>query len=214
LEEIDLLIFDLDGTLIDSTRDIANAVNYTLQQLGEPTLTEEEIRQNVGDGVLRLLKRCLLESHQDRIEEAVDLFRGRYGEHLIDDTRLYPGVSGVLEHFSAKKKTVLTNKPERYVGPILEGLGVLHQIDYIIGGDGKTVPKPSAEPVTMMLQRFGVEEGRAVMVGDSVVDIETGRLGNILTCAFTSGYRSKEELEQAGPDYMIDDMVQLKDIFC
>ncbi len=213
MKEIDLLIFDLDGTLIDSTRDIANAVNYTLVQLGEPALTDHVIQQNVGDGVLKLLKRCLLKNHQDRIEEAVTLFRSRYGEHLVDDTKLYPGVVEVLEHFSAKKKTVLTNKPERYVEPILKGLGVDHQIDYVIGGDGKTVPKPSAEPVRTMLQHFGVEEGRAVMVGDSAVDIETGRLGGILTCAFTSGYRPREELEQAGPDFMIEKMVQLKELF-
>jgi phosphoglycolate phosphatase len=214
LKEIDLLIFDLDGTLNDSTREIAKAVKYTHEQLDEPTLTEGEIRQNVGDGVLTLLKRCLLENHQERIEEAVAIFRNRYGEHLVDETKLYPGVVDVFEHFSSKKKTVLTNKPERYVGPILKGLGVRHHIDDVIGGDGKTVPKPSAMPVRIMLERFDVGKGRAVMVGDSGVDIETGRLGGILTCAFTSGYRPEEELKEAGPDFMIEKMVQLKDLFC
>lgn len=214
MKNIDLFIFDLDGTLIDSTQDIANAVNYTLDYLGEPLLTQSIIQKNVGDGVLHLLKRCLLENHQDRVEEAVTTFRRRYGEHLLDHTTLYPGVKKVLGHFKEKKKAILTNKPERYIQPILNGLGIRHQIDYAIGGDGKTVPKPAAEPVQRMLQQYGIEKGRAVMVGDSDVDIETGKLGDILTCAFTGGYRPRSELEEARPDFMIDKIEELKDLFC
>ncbi len=211
---IDLFIFDLDGTLINSTADIARAVNHTLRHLGEAELSEEVIRQNVGDGVLQLLRKCLLDRHQDRIDEAVTLFRSYYGAHLTDHTTLYPGVREILSHFSGKNKAVLTNKPERFVRPILEGLGIGDQINFCIGGDGKSVPKPAAEPVLKILERFGVEKGRAVMVGDSAVDIETGKLGGILTCAFTGGYRSREELDAAKPDYMIDRMADLKSIFC
>jgi phosphoglycolate phosphatase len=213
VKKIDLFIFDFDGTLIDTTQDIAASVNATLAQLGEPQLTEEEIQSNVGDGVLKLLKRCLMASHQDRIEEAVRLFRDHYGSHLVVHTVLYPGVREILEHFSSKKMAILTNKPERYIAPILERLGIQERFECAIGGDGSSVPKPSREPVREILKHCGVDEGRVVMVGDSRVDVETGKLGDVLTCAFTGGYRSREELEEARPDYIIDRMDQLKDLF-
>lgn len=214
MKEIDLIIFDFDGTLIDSTEDIANAVNFTLNKLDEPQLSRKVIESNVGDGVLKLLKRCLIENHQRSIEEAVHIFRRYYGEHLVVHTVLYSGAEEVLKHFSGKKKAILTNKPERFVAPILEGLGMKEHFDYVIGGDGKTVPKPSKEAVDEILEHFEIREERAVMVGDSPVDIETGKLAEILTCAFTGGYRSREELEAAGPDYMIDRLEQLKELFC
>lgn len=214
MKEMDLFLFDLDGTLIDSTQDIANAVNFTLERLGEPQLTETMILQNVGDGVLHLLRKSIVENHQHRVEEAVSIFRSRYGEHLLDHTKMYSGVKEILEYFSGKNKAVITNKPERYLDPIFRGLGIQHQIDCAIGGDGTRVPKPSAEPVREMLSHFHVKQARVVMIGDSPVDMETGKLGGVLTCAVTYGYRSREELEKAEPDYMIDDLLQLKEIFC
>ncbi len=212
-QEVDLFIFDLDGTLIDSTRDIADAVNFTLRYLGEPTLTEEVIGSHVGDGVLNLLRKCLRERHQERINDAVSVFRKRYGEHLTDATTLYPGVRKTLQNFSDKKSAILTNKPERYVDPILKGLGIRQLIDYDLGGDGKVVPKPSAEPVQQLLRHFNVEAGRAVMVGDSAVDVETGKLGGILTCAVTFGFRSRAELEAAKPDFIVDRFEELMELF-
>ncbi len=212
-QEVDLFIYDLDGTLIDSTRDIADAVNFTLRHLGEPTLTEEIIGSHVGDGVLNLLRKCLRERHQERINDAVSVFRKRYGEHLTDATTLYPEVRKTLENFSDKKSAILTNKPEKYIDPILQGLGIRHLIDYDLGGDGKVVPKPAVEPVVQILRHFNVEKGRAVMVGDSPIDIETGRLGGILTCAVTFGFRSRAELAAAKPDFLIDRFEELMELF-
>jgi len=214
MKEVDLFIFDLDGTLIDSTRDIASSFNFTLQHLGEPPLTEEIIGNHVGDGVLNLLRKCLSERYQERIQEAVSVFRKRYGEHLTEHTSLYPGVEETLRHFTGKRSAILTNKPERYIDPILKNLGIRHLIDYKLGGDGKVVPKPAAKPVRELLKYFGVEAGRAVMVGDSVVDVETGKLGGILTCAVTFGFRPRTELEAANPDFLIDRFDELTEIFC
>jgi phosphoglycolate phosphatase len=213
LPKIELFIFDLDGTLIDSTRDIANAVNHTLAHLGEPVLPEAVISDNVGEGVLELLRGCLVENHRKRVDEAVAVFRSYYGAHLLESTRLMPGVREALDHFAGRPMAVLTNKPERYVGPILEGLGVAAHFGVAIGGDGHVVPKPAAAPVHEILSRYRAERSRTVMVGDSPVDVETGRLGGVLTCAFTGGFRLREELEAAAPDFMIDRMEQLKDLF-
>ncbi len=211
--KIDLFIFDLDGTLIDSTRDIANAVNHTLAHLGEPELPEAVISDNVGEGVLELLRGCLVENHRDRVDEAVAVFRSYYGEHLLESTRLMPGVRAALKHFAGKPMAVLTNKPERYILPILEGLGVAAHFGIAIGGDGQVVPKPAAAPVHEIVRRFGANPRGTLMVGDSPVDIQTGRLGGVLTCAFTGGFRPREELRAAGPDFMVDRMVQLRDLF-
>jgi phosphoglycolate phosphatase len=213
MREIDLFIFDLDGTLIESSRDIANAVNFTLRHLGEPVLSESEISRNVGDGVLNLLRRCLVENHQDRVTEAVKIFRQHYGEHLTEHTTLYPGVKETLEHFGGKRSAILTNKPERYIPPILQALRISERIQFSIGGDGKIVPKPGGEAVRKILKHFGVEAGKAVMVGDSAVDVETGKLGDILTCAVTFGYRPRKELEAAEPDFIIDRFEELMEIF-
>jgi phosphoglycolate phosphatase len=132
----------------------------------------------------------------------------------VDHTRLYPGVREVLEHYTGKKKAILTNKTEMFVNPILKGLGIKRQIDYAVGANGKQAPKPSGAPVEAILSRFGIRQDRAVMVGDSPVDVETGRLGGILSCAVTFGFHSKEELQRAAPDYMIDTFAALKDFFC
>ncbi len=211
--KIDLFIFDLDGTLIDSTRDIASAVNHTLAYLGEPVLPEAVISDNVGDGVLELLRGCLVENHRDRVDEAVAVFRRYYGEHLLESTRLMPGVREALNHFAGRPMAVLTNKPQRYVVPILEGLGVAVHFGLAIGGDGHVVPKPAAGPVHRILSQFGAAGSRTVLVGDSPVDVETGRLGGVLTCAFSGGFRPREELQAAAPDFMIDRMDQLKELF-
>lgn len=213
MKEIDLFIFDLDGTLIDSTLDIVNAVNHTLHALGEPPLTEEMISQYVGVGVLRLLRRCILREHLDRADEAVSIFRRYYKAHLVDHTTLYPGISEVLNHFSGKKKAVLTNKTEIFVRPILKGLGIKKQISYAIGANSKGVPKPSGAPVEKLLKRFRASPERTVIIGDSAVDVETGRLGGIATCGVTWGFHTRDELKQAGPDYTIDDPLELMDLF-
>ncbi|MDX1765092.1 MAG: HAD hydrolase-like protein [bacterium] len=213
MKEIDLLIFDLDGTLIDSTQDIVNAVNHTLGALGEPPLTEEMISQYVGVGVLRLLRKCILQEHLDRADEAVSIFRRYYKSHLVDHTTLYPGIREVLDHFSGKKKAVLTNKTETFVRPILKGLGIKREISYAIGANSKGIPNPAKAPVEKILKRFRSTPERTVIVGDSPVDVQTGRLAEILTCGVTWGFHTREELTRAGPDYMIDHATELMGLF-
>lgn len=213
MREIDLFIFDLDGTLIDSSPDIVNAVNHTLDKLGESPLTEEMISQHVGMGVLKLLRECILTEHLDRADEAVAIFRRYYKAHLVDHTTLYPGIRDVLNHFDRKKKAILTNKTESFVRPILKGLGIKKQIHYAMGANSKGVPKPSGKPVAKILKRFKAKPDRTVLVGDSSEDIETGRLGGILTCSVTWGYHSREELNRSGPDYLVDDPLELIDLF-
>jgi len=120
--EVDLIFFDLDGTLADTGRDLATSVNYTLTTLGLPALPQEKIRGFIGDGVKELVLRALGEEHNHLFPRAMELFLRHYGEHLLDTTQLYPGVRECLEYFRTKKKVVLSNKRQEFVEKILESL--------------------------------------------------------------------------------------------
>ncbi|NJL17281.1 MAG: HAD hydrolase-like protein [Nitrospira sp.] len=131
---VDLLIFDLDGTLIESKWDIAHSVNFTLVGLGLPERPIEEIFGFVGDGVKRLLRLAVGEGNQARFEEALRVFRGHYLEHCLDRTTFYPGIEPMLQHFAHKTKAIATNKSIEYTRVILKGLGPQH-FGYMVGGD-------------------------------------------------------------------------------
>src|SRR5688572_14834217 len=129
--DIDLLIFDLDGTLIESKWDIAAAVNLTLTDLDLPVRSQEEIFSFVGDGVKRLLRLSVGEENLDRYNEALGVFRGHYLAHCLDRTTFYPGIDRVLTHFARKQKAVATNKSLEYTTKILDGLGA-HHFAYVV----------------------------------------------------------------------------------
>jgi len=145
MHKIDLLIFDLDGTLIESKWDIATAVNLTLADLDLPQRSQEEIFGFVGDGIKHLLRLAVGEENQTRYEEALRVFRGHYLAHCLDRTKFYPGVEPVLVHFADKLKAVATNKSLEYTTKILEGLGP-HHFAYTVGGDNGYGLKP--EPLS------------------------------------------------------------------
>src|SRR3972149_1085297 len=143
---IDLLIFDLDGTLVDTRADLTAAVNHTLEKLALPPLSMEQVCRYVGDGLETLLSRALGLQHGDLVDNAVRLFRDYYGLHLLDRTRLYPGVRETLEHFRGKRKAIVTNKPLAFSERILAGLEIESHFEVILGGDSTVQRKPHPEP--------------------------------------------------------------------
>ena len=206
-----MFIFDLDGTLIDSKVDIANSVNYTLKRLRLPELQNSLIYSYVGNGVLPLLEEALTTSNKkDSITDALKIFRAHYSEHLLDTTHLYPGVMEILEHFSGANMGVLSNKPERYVQKILKGLNVDRFFLLAIGGDTLKTKKPDPEGIQMILNRFGSDPAKIVIVGDGGVDIETGKKVGIHTCGASYGLRDRQELVDALAETIIDNIMELK----
>ena len=207
---IKLLIYDLDGTLINSRADIAYSVNGMLKQLGFSELSESVISDHVGEGVTHLMKSVLkLSSSQDTeqlIERAVKLYRGRYAEHLLDETKLYPGVQKVLEHFKSRKQAVVTNKPEDSSHKILRGLGIDSYFFRIVGGDQKFAKKPSPDSVFELMRFTGAQPKETVFIGDSDIDIQTGKNAGIHTIGITYGFKTREHVENAGPDFIFDDL--------
>ena len=211
--DLDLILFDLDGTLIDSKTDIANAINYMLTRLKLKPLENEIIYSYVGKGVARLVKRSITNNHLDKFDMAVSLFRDYYLEHLMDNTTVYPNVNNILKYFDGKKKAIVTNKDERFALPIIDELGLTSYFDKIICGDTTSSKKPDPEPLNAVIDQLGVERDRTVIVGDGSADIEAGRRANIHTCGITGGFGSREELVGAEAQIIIDDIVELRNIF-
>jgi phosphoglycolate phosphatase len=151
---VDLLVFDLDGTLIESKWDIATSVNLTLAELGLPQRSLEEIFGFVGDGVKKLLRQAVGEDRPvSCFEEALRVFRGHYLEHCLDRTVFYPGVEAALVHFARTSKAVATNKSIEYTNVILQGLGA-HHFQFVVGGDNGFGLKPDPGMLLHIMDRL------------------------------------------------------------
>ncbi|NOX35969.1 MAG: HAD-IA family hydrolase [Calditrichaeota bacterium] len=210
---LDLLIFDLDGTLVDSMTDIVRSANFTLQQLGWPPLPAATIQSYVGDGIRRLVQRCLAhytEVTPEMLERALDIYFQFYDQHCTDHAQVYPGVMETLVFFQHKKKVVLSNKGAYYTQKILQALGLAPHFDLILGGDSLDEKKPHPQPVFHILDRLKVVRDRAMIIGDSPQDIQSGKAAGIFTCGVLYGYRPAEML--TGADYTIRSMLELQHI--
>ena len=209
----DLLIFDLDGTLADTKDDLAHSVNLTLRELGLPERSNETIYGFVGSGVRKLIQQAVGEEEGERLREAIRVFRKHYLAHLLDHTRLYPGMDEVLRHFASKKKAVVTNKAQIYTDRILEGLRLTDRFDLILGGDNGYPLKPDPKMLLTVLEKLGVPAGSAVMIGDGMPDIQAARSAGMRICAVGYGLCDPEELRRAGPDFFSETVSDLMRLF-
>lgn len=212
-KQIDLVMFDLDGTLAATGRDLANSVNYIRSALRLDPLDDKLVYSHVGRGVEHLLRMSLPENSQDRFKEIMELFLKHYAEHLLDTTALYPHVRETLEYFEKKKRVVVSNKLHRLTVPILRGLGIEACFDAVLGGDSAAEKKPHPGALNRVLADFRIEPARGLIVGDGDADIEAGRGAGVHTCGVTYGLGRKEELVAARPDYLIDDLSELEKYF-
>jgi len=200
----ELFIFDLDGTLIDSKEDIANAVNMTFRDVGLPEKPKELIYGYVGNGVRQLILDALESDDDVLIDRALGIFEQHYLTHLLDETRLFPGIAAVLDHYGQKKKAVVTNKPSKYTSKIIEGLQVEHLFDSVIGGEPTLKLKPHPEMILKVLDVLDTDPSHAVMIGDSVNDIHAARAAGLRMCGVGYGFGDGEELKSVGVDYFVD----------
>jgi len=211
MKTIDLLIFDLDGTLVDSKLDIANAVNFMLKEF---TLNEKnvgEIYSYIGKGIEHLIRESL-GKRQDIYEEARAYFKKHYKEHFMDTSVLYPGVKEILKHFQNKKKVVISNKQQDFALLTLKELAVDGYFADVLGGDKVNCVKPDPCPINETIHRLNIDKEKTMMIGDMDIDIRAGKDAGVSTCAVTYGIGKKEDILKVGPDYIIDDISQLKEI--
>lgn len=212
MKPIRLIIFDLDGTLVNTLEDIAHSVNFTLGRLGRPLLHQDTVRKYVGDGMEMLLTRALGD-HTGLLEEAKGIYTDHQSRNLVVSSRLYPGVQETLEHFRSIPMAVVTNKTLEFSEPLLEQLGIRPYFGMIIGADAGLPLKPAPDAFLSIMKRLAVPKERTAVVGDGTTDIRAGKAAGITTCAVTYGFRSEEELRKAGPDHVIHEMSELKQLF-
>jgi phosphoglycolate phosphatase len=217
----ELILFDLDGTLIDSVPDLADAVNAMLEDLGRTPFEEETIRGWVGNGAAMLVRRALSgsrrpdpELEEGFFEEARRIFLRRYGERIPGRTRLYPEVAETLQTLAehAYRMAIVTNKPEPFVAPILEGLGIAKHFETVLGGESLPVKKPDPLPLLHTCERLGVAKERAVMVGDSLNDILAAQRAQIPVIAVAYGYNYDEPVQAHGPDRVAERFGEIPEI--
>ncbi len=205
-----LLVFDFDGTLVDTKKDIADSVNRTLKELELRTLDREVLYTFIGKGVNHLMTRSLEGTGDNNLPRALDAFMKHYEAHMMDQTDLFPNCRETLEHFAHKENTILSNKPTRFITQILEALDCRAPFSTIIGGDRIPAKKPDPGGLHHILEQHRVRPEATLMIGDSLVDIETGKRAGVKTCGVTYGHAGRKSLESAQPDWIIDDLTKLK----
>jgi len=204
------LIFDLDGTLIDSKRDLVNSVNAARAWMDLPPLADEHVYSYVGDGAPMLMRRALPGASEDQLERGLRYFLDYYREHMLDATTLYPGVREALDQLqdAGVPMAILTNKPVRFSVRLIDGLDLSRHFFRIYGGNSFEEKKPSPVGVNLLMRESGVEAPGTVMVGDSGVDVRTARNAGIRACGVSWGFQP-ETFAEFPPDFIVDDMRDL-----
>ena len=218
--QIRLLIFDLDGTLIDSRLDLVHSVNATLRHMKRPQLPDDVIASYVGDGAPALIGRALGKEAGDEklVRSGLEYFLAYYREHKLDHTHLYEGISEALASMQnshnglPRKMAVLSNKPVNPSRAIVEALGLGKFFPLVYGGNSFATKKPDPEGAQTILRETGSAPQQTLIVGDSGVDVLTGRNAGTWTCGVTYGF-APHTLHDAAPDVLVDRPGELAELF-
>jgi len=217
---IQLVIFDLDGTLIDSRLDLVHSVNAALRHIDRPELADEVIAGYVGDGAPILIQRALGAEATDKalVRKGLEFFLSYYREHKLDHTTVYPGIAQALaaiqqsSNGTPRRLAVLTNKPVKPSRAIVEALGLGQFFSQVYGGNSFATKKPDPQGARQLLQESDVTPERAAIVGDSQVDVRTGRNAGLWTVGVTYGF-APHTLENESPDVLVDSAQELSVVF-
>jgi len=210
------VIFDLDGTLVDSAPDIAISMNKMLQQLNFPTHDLQQVRDWIGNGAGRLIKRALTgeldgEPPEELFKQAHQLFLDIYDQHFTVESAMY---SGALEGLTALHEqsyvlACVTNKPRRFTPPLLEAFGIDHFFEHLICGDDLSVKKPDPKVLQTILKQANFSPLQAIMVGDSASDIKAAQSANMKSFCVSYGYHQGKGVDALGADYIIDSIAEI-----
>ena len=216
---IRLVIFDLDGTLIDSRLDLVHSVNAALRHIGRPELPDDVIASYVGDGAPILIQRALGAEAADEalVRKGLEFFLSYYREHKLDHTTVYPGIPETLAAIQTsngvrRQMAVLTNKPVNPSRAIVDALGLGQYFSQVYGGNSFVTKKPDPEGARKLLAETGVAPEQAAIVGDSHVDVRTGRNAGLWTVGVTYGFAT-HTLEDEAPDVLVDSAADLGIVF-
>ncbi|MGB6020536.1 MAG: phosphoglycolate phosphatase [Sulfurimonadaceae bacterium] len=217
----EVILFDLDGTLVDSAPDLALAVNHMLETLERKTFSPDTIRSWVGNGAQTLVKRGLSGSSvvdeaidPELFSQALDIFLGFYAQNLCVTTVTYPNVSATLRELKAQgyRLALVTNKPFDFIAPLLEGLELTDLFELSLGGDSLSKRKPDPLPLLHVCERLNVSVAECVMVGDSKNDILAANAANMQSIAVSYGYNYGEDINLYEPDSVVHDINDIMDL--
>lgn len=218
-QKMRLVIFDLDGTLIDSRLDLVHSVNAALRHIGRPQLPEDVIASYVGDGALTLIRRALGAEADDEtlVKTGLEFFLSYYREHKLDHTRLYDGIVDALRVIQgrngfSRKMAVLTNKPVNPSRAIVNELGLGPFFVQVYGGNSFDTKKPDPEGARVILGECGAQPEETLIVGDSHVDVSTARNAGLWSCGVMYGF-APHTLEGNPPDVVVDSTSELRELF-
>jgi 2-phosphoglycolate phosphatase len=205
-----VIIFDLDGTLIDSRQDIADAVNYALEENEITKLAEDKIFSYIGNGSTFLIQKSLGREHKAKFDEVFKSFVDYYSKNLVNKTELFDDVHDILEHFKDKKIYLLSNKPTEFCKVILEKLEIRKYFKEVYGSDSFPKLKPDPVGIIDIFRTEKVLQEECLFVGDSPQDINAAKSAGIKMAAVTYGYHSENRLKKDNPDLLIDTLSALK----
>lgn len=215
-----LIVFDLDGTLVDSVPDIATATDAMLVELGRKAAGVDQVRGWVGNGAEKLVQRALANSCDEAligslaasdVSAALAIFKQHYAVHNGRHSVLYPGVEVAVKHcFEAGiRLAIVTNKPLQFVHPLLEKLNIAGRFEIVVGGECLPLKKPHPAPLLHVAEMLGVAVADCLMVGDSRHDVEAGLAAGMPVIAVSYGYNHGEPVAKAGPNVVIDHFSEL-----
>jgi phosphoglycolate phosphatase len=214
MKKIDLIIYDLDGTLVSSGDDLVNSINHTLTALNLNQKPKKEIIGFIGDGVSKLIERALGQENIGFHEEAMKIFSDYYEKHLLDNTILYPHVEEVLKNFENKTNIVLTNKRYNLSLMIARGLKIDKYFTEIIGIDSTLFCKPDRRLIDYVLNKYKSAREKTLMIGDGINDIMIAHNSGILSCALLNGLGNRNDLLNLKADYYCEDILEINTLFC
>lgn len=204
-----LIIYDLDGTLIDTRRDIADAANHMRVKMGLYPIVEERIWGYVGKGLVHLVQSCLETEDVKKIRAGAKVYRRYYAQHLLDKSDLYPGGREFLELFRGERQAMITNKPNPYAETMLKALFVYRYFFKVVAGDKEYPYKPDPASTLAVMKAADVQPEETLWVGDSTVDIETARAAGVHVAIVAHGFTDREKLKAAAPDKLYKDFQSL-----
>jgi phosphoglycolate phosphatase len=212
-----MILIDVDGTLVDSVPDLAYCVDVMMVRLGRAPYGEDRVRDWVGNGVERLVRRALIgqlegEPAEADFAQAYPIFLDLYAENTSLRSILYPGVREGLDWLKAAgyRLGCVTNKVAQFTEPLLKDLGVYGEFEIVISGDTLPKKKPDPLPLLHAAKHFGVTPNDSLMVGDSVSDVKAARAAGFSIICMSYGYNHGQDIREAKPDAVIDSMVELK----
>ncbi|MFO7890821.1 MAG: HAD-IA family hydrolase [bacterium] len=206
------LIFDFDGTLVDTASDVIDSINFALGEIGINSVSKTHIKKCIGPGKDDFLKAVLGKEFQRYEEEFIVLFRGYYWEHCLDNTLLFTGIADILQKYQHKNVTVASNKPRFFIERILEGLSILDLFDVIIGAEDVSQVKPHPEMVEKILEQTESLKAEILFIGDTDNDIIAGHKAGVSTCGVSYGYGDRFSIEEQNPHFMVDHPADLSKI--